>query len=307
MRTDMYATGTRRMGQATQVAGATGAIPPYGYGQDDGHGSDYDEPPRRRVWPWVLVGAIVLLLIAGGIYAFKFASDSGGGVSVPSVDNMTRAKAEAAIVKANLVVGTVTFKTSATVPAHHVISTSPPNGTNVKAHSTVDLVVSKGVGTTPVPKVTGLTESAAEAALTQAGLTPVSRFVQSSRPQGTVVSQSPKPNVKVPPGSSVRIDISQGGVKVPSVIGESQSVATTTLQNDGFTVQVVTGTPPNGFAAGTVFATNPTGGAIVPAGSTITISVASAPTSAPPTTPPPTTTSPPPTSPPVSTSPPTTP
>src|SRR6185312_11741213 len=53
MHQDPYATGTRRMGQATQMAGATSAIPPYRYGEDQ-QGQDYGEPPRRRAWPWVL-------------------------------------------------------------------------------------------------------------------------------------------------------------------------------------------------------------------------------------------------------------
>src|ERR1700684_1179938 len=37
--------GTRRMGAATQMAGATGAIPPYDYGTED------DQPGGRKKWP----------------------------------------------------------------------------------------------------------------------------------------------------------------------------------------------------------------------------------------------------------------
>jgi serine/threonine protein kinase len=38
--------GTRRMGQATQMAGSTSAIPPYDYGPEEDR-----EPPWRRLWP----------------------------------------------------------------------------------------------------------------------------------------------------------------------------------------------------------------------------------------------------------------
>jgi eukaryotic-like serine/threonine-protein kinase len=309
--TEMYNTGTRRMGQSTQLAGSTSAIPPYQYGPEAGPrgGGDYGgEPPRRRAWPWVLVGAIVLLLVAGGIFAFEFASSNGGSISVPAVAGLPQDQAKAAIVKANLVVGAVTQRPSSTVPAGDVISSSPSDGTNVKAHSTVNLVVSAGQAKKTVPNVTNLQEQAAITALTNEGLNYHVNQVQSSDPQNTVVSQSPPAGTKVAPGTMITLNVSEGGTTVPNVIGQTQAAATQELQGKGFEVQPVLSTnAPAGTTPGTVFSMSPGPGTNAQSGATITIQVAEAATTSPPTD----TTSPPPgglTSPPTGfTSPPTNP
>ncbi|HMH93519.1 MAG TPA: Stk1 family PASTA domain-containing Ser/Thr kinase [Streptosporangiaceae bacterium] len=292
--TEMYNTGTRRMGQSTQLAGSTSAIPPYQYGPEagQGRGGDYGgEPPRRRAWPWVLVGAIVLLLVAGGIFAFEFASSNGGSISVPAVTGLPANQAKAEIVKANLVVGTVTNRPSATVPSGNVISSNPSDGTNVKAHTSVNLVVSAGQAKKTVPSVTGMQEQAAITELTSAGLNYNVKQVQSSQPQNTVVSQSPPAGSKVAPSTIVTLNVSEGGTSVPNVIGQTQAQATQELQSKGFTVRpVVSSNAPAGTPPGTVFSMSPGPGTNAQSGATITINVAAA---APTTSPPPDTTSPP--------------
>jgi serine/threonine-protein kinase len=310
MQTQMYGPGTRRMGPAsTQAAGATSAIPPYAYGPDSG--SEDGEPSRRKVWPWVLVGVIVLLLIAGGIYAFKFASGSGGNLSVPNVDNLTLAQAQTKIVKEHLQVGTTTYKLSQTVKPGHVISTDPTEGTTVAKESAVNLLVSRGVGTKIVPNVFGEQESAARAALAKLGLVASVEQVTNSAPKGQVVGQSPAASTQVPPGSTVTIKVSAGGQTVPSdLVGQSESAAANELKADGLAVQAITVNNPGGFATGAVVSTSPAGGKVVAKGSTVVLYIAAGATSAPPTTAPPTTTppttSPPTTTPPTSSSPPAT-
>jgi serine/threonine protein kinase/beta-lactam-binding protein with PASTA domain len=295
--TEMYNTGTRRLNtQATQVAGATSAIPPYAYGPDTaaGRGGDYGEPPRRRAWPWILVGAIILLLIGGGIFAYKFVSGSGGSISVPAVDGLSLAQARAKIVQSNLVVGTVTDRASSTVASGDVISTDPSNGTNVKAHSAVDLFVSAGAAKKTVPDLTGKQEAAAVSALASAGLSSNVKEVQSTAPAGQVVSQSPPGGTQVAPGTQVTLSVSEGGSSVPNVIGKPVGEATQILQGKGFQVNQVTGTAPTGTTPGTVYAMSPSAGSTAQPGATITIDVAAAATTSPPvTTSPPDTTSPP--------------
>jgi eukaryotic-like serine/threonine-protein kinase len=285
--TEMYNTGTRRMGQSTQLAGSTSAIPPYQYGSEagQGRGGDYGgEPPRRRAWPWILVGAIVLLLVAGGIFAFEFASSNGGSISVPAVTGLPADQAKAEIVKANLVVGTVTTRPSATVPSNDVISSSPSDGTNVKAHSSVNLVVSAGQAKKVVPDVTNMQEQAAITALTNVGLNYNVKQVQSSLPQNTVVSQSPPAGTKVAPSTIVILNVSEGGTNVPNVIGQTQAAATQLLQSKGFTVNPnISNNAPAGTPPGTVFSMSPGPGTNAQSGATITINVAAAATTSPPT------------------------
>ena len=83
---------------------------------------------------------------------------TGPPVAVPDVVGLPQATAEANIVLAGLIVGTVTQATSATVPAGSVISQNPAGGGSVTTGSTVDLVVSSE--TEPVATLTpGPTET----------------------------------------------------------------------------------------------------------------------------------------------------
>ena len=65
-------------------------------------------------------------------------------VTVPDVVGQPQADAEAAILAASLVVGTITTANSDTVPAGSVISQNPKNATEVPEDTAVDLVVSLG-------------------------------------------------------------------------------------------------------------------------------------------------------------------
>ena len=70
-----------------------------------------------------------------------------GGILVPILVGLTQADAEAAIVAANLTVGTVTTQASDTVLAGNVMTHDPIAGTNVAPGRSVNLVVSEGPDT----------------------------------------------------------------------------------------------------------------------------------------------------------------
>ena len=63
-----------------------------------------------------------------------------------------------------------------------------------------------------VPNVTGMSQSAAESAINEAGLTvgTVTQQYSDTIPAGTVISQSPLSGVQVPPGSSVDLTVTTG-------------------------------------------------------------------------------------------------
>ncbi len=216
-RTDLYE-GTRRMGQGANQAGPTNAIPAYRYGPDD-------QPPpgnRHRKWIWVAVVAAVLLVLGLGGYALNYAAGGGGKISVPSVVGLTRKAAEKKITKAKLE-PVVVLQASSTTPRGKVISTSPTFGTLVAANSQVKLFVSTGPAKKPVPDVVGEQELTAENKLQNAGfkVAPPKTDPTSSKPQGTVISQSPAGNSLARAGSTVSIVVSGGGVRVPNVVGDS--------------------------------------------------------------------------------------
>ena len=95
-------------------------------------------------------------------------------MTVPNVVNQPQAAAVTAITGAGLGVGTVTQQSSASVAAGSVISQNPAAGVGVAAGSVVNLVVSSGPAPAPgpvaVPNVVNLTQTAANTAITGAGL-----------------------------------------------------------------------------------------------------------------------------------------
>jgi eukaryotic-like serine/threonine-protein kinase len=295
MRGEMY-TGTRRMGQSTQLAGPTSAIPAYAYGPQDG---PPDHQGRRRAWPWVIVALIALLALAGGIFAFKYISGNGSGIVVPTVANEKQAPALAQLARAGFTTATIS-QASNTVPKGEVIKTSPAGGSKAPKASTVKVFVSTGRGSVTVPSVIGLSVNDATSALQAKGFQVADRTAASSTAAAnTVVRQRPGANSKAAQGSTVTIFISGGTVPVPSVVGDPKATAIQILQGDGFKVNPIVVAGPAGSTPGNVFSQSPSASTPLPAGRTVTIYIAAAaPTPTPTSTSPsptPTTTSPSPT------------
>jgi beta-lactam-binding protein with PASTA domain/tRNA A-37 threonylcarbamoyl transferase component Bud32 len=279
-RADMYA-GTRRMGQSTQLAGPTSAIPAYSYGPQDG---PPDRPARRRAWPWIIAALIALLLVAGGIFAYQYISGNGSGIAVPTVNNDKEAPALAAIARAGFVTTTVQ-QASGSVAKGRVIRTSPPGGSKAAKGSTVKVYVSTGAASVAVPDVRGMNLSQATSTLQAKGFQVTDRTAANSTAAAqTVVRQHPLPGTKAARGSTVTIFVSGGGVTVPSVIGDPRSTAVQILQADGFTVKTVVVAGSASSTPGSVINQIPSSGTL-PKGGRVTIFVAAAPTKSPSPTP----------------------
>jgi hypothetical protein len=135
-------------------------------------------------------------------------------IPVPNVVGITQAAAEAAITAAGLAVGNVTTAFDPVVPAGSVISQLPAAGTEVAAGTPVALVVSLGPEPVliPVPNVVGITQAAAEAAITAAGLVVgnVTTAFDPVVPAGSVISQLPAAGTEVAAGTPVALVVSLG-------------------------------------------------------------------------------------------------
>ncbi|MCF7954780.1 MAG: DUF6288 domain-containing protein [Phycisphaerae bacterium] len=138
-------------------------------------------------------------------------------VTVPNVVGQAQATAEANIIAAQLVVGTVTTAYSDTVPAGDVISQNPTGGASVVHDSAVDLVVSLGVQMVTVPNVVGQTQATAEANIVAAQLVVGNVTTASSPtvPAGDVISQNPAGSTSAAIGSSVDLVVSTGPAPAP--------------------------------------------------------------------------------------------
>ena len=235
---------------------------------------------KRPTSPWVWVGLVALLLIAGigGAWAFTALN---AGVNVPVTQNLTLDAAKAKIVQAGLVVGNVDTRSDDTVPANEVVSTDPAAGAVAKRGQRVDIVVSSGPEMVAVPSVLGSAEATAIITLQQDGFTVdplITREFNTKYPDGTVFKTDPAPDAQAAKGSKIHLWVSNGKemLAVPSVINKSEADARAAVTDAGFKVKVVQKS--NATAAkGTVYDQKPGAGNQAAKGSTVTIYVSTGP------------------------------
>jgi serine/threonine-protein kinase len=169
------------------------------------------------------------------------------------VIGQTEAQAGAALRRVGLRPNVV--RVPATEPRGTVIEQNPAAGSRAPRGSTVRLNVSEGSpapgstqtvptttgGQATVPNVVGMRDTEALARLQGAGFRVSSTSVSSTRPAGTVLSQSPAGGTTAARGSNVRITVS-GGPRVrtvPDVVGETEAAARRILRDVGFTVRAL--------------------------------------------------------------------
>jgi beta-lactam-binding protein with PASTA domain/tRNA A-37 threonylcarbamoyl transferase component Bud32 len=244
----------------------------------------YDEPPLEpleplgpgddggRWWWWVLA----LLLIVGAIIGGLALLGGAQKAQVPNVVGADQASAEQKLRQDGFKIDTV-GKTS-DQPTGEVIGQDPSGGVQADKGSTVTLSVSQGPGTSAVPQVVGLTAKSAAARLTKAGFRVTQRQQNDDTvPSGRVIDSRPQENQQLQKGQTVLLIVSKGKQKtaVPNVVGQKSDAATATLENAGF--RVVTKDQESTKDPGTVLAQNPLATAMAANGSTVTITVAKAP------------------------------
>jgi serine/threonine protein kinase/beta-lactam-binding protein with PASTA domain len=234
---------------------------------------------RRRSWLLPLSVLVVVGLIGGGV---TYALNSALYLSMPSVVGQAQGTAEQQLQNDGLTVA-VAQQFDAAIPAGQVISTDPAAGASVRKDSTVTLEVSRGADRPPVPNVVGMTQAAAESAITGADLTvgTVTQQSSSSVSQGKVISADPGVGTPEQPKTLVNLVVSSGAqpVNLPNVVGEPVAQATSDLQNAGFAVQVNPNQVSSAVPAGSVASVNPAGSSAA-AGSTVTLTVSSGPAQA---------------------------
>ncbi|KQU35858.1 MULTISPECIES: Stk1 family PASTA domain-containing Ser/Thr kinase [unclassified Rhodococcus (in: high G+C Gram-positive bacteria)] len=237
---------------------------------------DGDRPRRKGVR--VAVMALAALVVVGIVGVFLWNLGPGAearSVTVPDVSAQTADAARTTLENAGFRVD-VQQRSDATVPEGSVIGTRPVSGTTVDENSTLVLEVSTGPEQIQVPQLAGLTQSAAEQALVQAGLAldpSIGRAASSRADVDKVIGQEPARGSSMAQGSSVRITLGSGPrqVRVPDVVGQNIEVAQPNIAGAGFLVdrQNVDSTLP----AGQVVATTPTGGSNATDGDTVVVRV----------------------------------
>lgn len=195
-------------------------------------------------------------------------------VAVPTLAGMTEEAARAALLGAELAVGTVTAQCSDTVAEGTVISQTPAASTQLAVGGAVSLTVSSGPCPVTVPDVMGMTEEAARAAIAAAGLT-VGNVLDEcdDAPLNLVFRQSPQGGAQAPRGSAVTITVSAGPcpVEVPDVVALGPGEARAAIVAAGLVP--VDGGEECGdeVLTGDVMRQSPAPGALVDPGTTVTL------------------------------------
>jgi eukaryotic-like serine/threonine-protein kinase len=126
-------------------------------------------------------------------------------VKVPNVVGQLIGEAKARLEKVRLVISHTVEQPHASLGVGMVITQSVPEGAEVRAGSGLELRVSKGADTIPVPAVTGKSLSRAKDLLTQAGLVAgqVRYGSNDDRSPGIVLEQKPAANTAVAKGAAI--------------------------------------------------------------------------------------------------------
>jgi serine/threonine-protein kinase len=240
---------------------------------------DYDEPRRRAVWPWLVALLFVVGAVVGGYFLYEQIQDQLSSATVPvaKYTGLREVLAVEKIREAGLQPNVIR-EANADVPETYVFRQSPNPGAKVNKGNEVTIYSSTGPPQVTVPDVTGDAVEDAVQRLADAKLRAKIVHVDSDKPEGTVLDQSPTDGASIDQGSTVKLSVSKGPqpIAVPNVVGHTFATANSELQAAGFAVarhNVESDQP-----AETVVSVNPSPGTYQPKGTTITVNVSKGPT-----------------------------
>jgi serine/threonine-protein kinase len=239
---------------------------------------DYDEPRRRALWPWFVAFLFVVAAIVGGYFLYDQIQDQlrGSTVSVEKYVGLRETNAVRKIRDIGLQPNVIR-QADRDTPETYVFRQAPRPGAKTNRGNEVTVYVSTGPPEVRVPSVVGESLDRALSDLQDAKLRGRVVRVDSDKPEGEVIKQSPTAGASIDEGSRVRLDVSKGPkpVGVPSVIGLSFESASSTLLGRGFAVSRID--VESDDPRGTVVAQSPGAGTSQAPGTTIRLSVSKGP------------------------------
>ncbi|MDO4616329.1 MAG: Stk1 family PASTA domain-containing Ser/Thr kinase [Lachnospiraceae bacterium] len=204
-------------------------------------------------------------------------------VTVPDFSNYTLAEAQETANSYGIGVKQTGTQESSEVEEGRIISQDVAAGDKVEPNATIGVVISSGSNTITVPtSLVGLAQQDAVNALAAAGLgSSVVSEASETVAEGYVISVSPGEGSSVLPGTAVTLTVSSGSatgrVTIPdNLIGVDQASVVNTLSGLGLQVSVAEAYDA-AYADGVVTEISPAAGSSVEEGSTVSITVNTAP------------------------------
>ncbi|MFT4214416.1 MAG: Stk1 family PASTA domain-containing Ser/Thr kinase [Microbacterium sp.] len=191
-------------------------------------------PPVAWIWAGVAILAVVLISV------LIWVMSSRPGTSLPEnsriVPNVVEMSWDRAIeeLAAQDLVGKQETESSEKIAEGNVIRTDPEAGVTVEEGQEITVYVSTGQEMSTVPALTGKSSSAAEKALSTAGLELGAVRTQND-PEldaGTVISADQTEGAQVPTGTRVNLVVASGEVTLVDVVGYTVEAAERELSSD---------------------------------------------------------------------------
>ncbi|MFG2106180.1 Stk1 family PASTA domain-containing Ser/Thr kinase [Micromonospora chersina] len=290
MRADLLRAAAGRPVLATPVMPAEETMPmapaAAGYQQTQVMGPQTrQQPPAARVGDarkrkssgWVIatfaaLGVLAVIALATALWLNQAGAEK---VSVPRLEGLTQADAQAQLTQAGLRVTAGEPVQNTTCDKGKVVNQNPGPGLRVEKNSAVTIQVCAGPGQVTIPKgLEGSQVTFVRGQLEQMGLDVDVDEVDDSAQKGTVVNVDPKEGSTVPEGSKVKLKVSRGNLnEVPDVIGYTEEQARRRLEGAGYEVRVRKGNEVPAAEAGKVSAQNPRAGTKLAKNKTVTIEV----------------------------------
>ena len=234
-----------------------------------------DHEPRVA---WTVFGILALVLaLVSGLLVHALLGSPSDLIKPPTVIGLGQQDAVRQLSAVGLHVDKVTGVFDAH-PVGTVIAQSPDKNFFVRRGGSVDLTVSRGIETTIVPAVIGLSVTEASADMSAAKLVVKTVPRDGNYPAGQVLDVLPRPGTLMATRQPVTLVVASGQVQVPDVRGQDQQSAIATLGAAGFGIGLRQA--PSTSSPGTVLAQTPVN-VLAPRGSDVVLDIAYDPSATP--------------------------
>lgn len=223
----------------------------------------------NRTWQ-IVAGVLATVLVVVGGLTLKDRSVVSG-MEVPNVVGLSEEDASAQLSAFKVVVN---HAHDSKIPVDRVASQNPLATSRAKKGTVVTITISDGPGDVVVPMdLVGMTLTDARDALAAAGLTVAAiDAIPSDKSIGIVLGVDPVGGSTLIAGSGVTLQIANGNVAVPNLVGQSAIQARTTLTQAGFLMREIYSYDAN-QPSGVVLAQAPAPDTQLQIGSQITVTI----------------------------------
>ncbi|MBQ9157141.1 MAG: PASTA domain-containing protein [Eubacterium sp.] len=218
---------------------------------------DGETRPKRSKFPFVLAGAAMLALLAGGAFYIKMqpgpvspGDDSGPTADYVDVDSYYGQFFEEEEKKAaekHITLKIVDRENDVEGSEGKIINQNPAAGSKLPSGGTVEVIVSAGDKQQTMKSYYGYSREKAEKDVTARDklILNFENEVESSLIPGYVVTQEPKKGEKIPEGSAISLSLSAGrdysGLtpgKMPALLGKTFEEALQIAEKEGFYIGI---------------------------------------------------------------------